>query len=116
LCEGQPISSGRIIFQPFKEGKAKEVGKAALADIDPNGRFELMTNRSGDGAVVGKHTVQVLGRYIEDDSDKAAVAAAKLPCASPENLVVEVKAGQTNSFEIKMGPKRNPQMAGPVDK
>jgi len=48
-----PVKFGSIIFQP-------EAGKVASSTINPDGTFELGTNKPGDGAIVGKHRVRVV--------------------------------------------------------
>jgi hypothetical protein len=47
---GKPLQSGIIHFVP-------EAGPAASGALDEEGRYELTTADSGDGAVVGKHRV-----------------------------------------------------------
>ena len=50
--QGQPVASGRIMFQP-------EHGRAAIGAIGPDGRYTLTTFDSGDGAVLGRHRVTI---------------------------------------------------------
>jgi hypothetical protein len=54
-----PLKFGSIIFQP-------EAGKVASSVINPDGTFELGTNKPGDGAIVGKHRVRVVSMSTQN--------------------------------------------------
>jgi len=49
---GEPLTSGAIYFLP-------QHAMAAVGGIGPDGRYELRSRRSGDGAAVGRHRVFV---------------------------------------------------------
>lgn len=51
--KGQPLKHGNILFQP-------SVGPPAKGEIGPDGSFTLSTYKKNDGAVLGKHRVQVI--------------------------------------------------------
>ncbi len=51
--KGQPLKHGNILFQP-------SVGPPAKGEIGPDGSFTLSTLKNKDGAVIGKHRVQVI--------------------------------------------------------
>jgi hypothetical protein len=53
LFRGEPLSHGSVLFQP-------DVGPPATGTIQPDGSFVLSTYRSGDGAVLGRHRVEVV--------------------------------------------------------
>ena len=53
LVDGKPLGQAGVTFTPV------EGGRPAWATTDANGRFELTTLRSGDGAFVGEHVVTV---------------------------------------------------------
>ena len=59
--KSQPVKFGSIIFQP-------EAGKVASSVIKPDGTFELVTNKPGDGAIIGKHRVRVVSLSSQDPS------------------------------------------------
>jgi len=51
LYHGKPLEFGRVVFQP-------QVGPPATGTIQPDGTFRLTTDQS-DGAVIGKHQVEI---------------------------------------------------------
>jgi hypothetical protein len=61
--KSQPVKFGSVIFQP-------ETGKVASSIINPDGTFELWTNKQGDGAIIGKHRVRVVSLTTQDPSYK----------------------------------------------
>ena len=100
LCEGKPVPFAKVQFNPqAAEGsKSAEVGKPGFAFADKDGKFVLSTYGEGDGAVVGKHTV-------------TAVPDSAHPCDCHSDditplMEVEVKAGQTNEFEVQVPLKK----------
>lgn len=52
--DGTPLKRGSIKFVP-------EHGRPSFGEIDPDGRFKLTCYEGGDGALPGKHRVQVDG-------------------------------------------------------
>lgn len=88
--QGQGVANASVTFAPSGEGGL--VGKSALGATDASGNFVLSTYQNEDGAVVGKHKVAV---------SSADDLQYKLPGASPEGLMLEVKAGE-NNFEIEL--------------
>jgi len=50
--DGRPMGKLSVAFMPTQ-------GKVATGETDSEGRFTLMTNTPGDGAVVGTYTVSV---------------------------------------------------------
>ncbi len=51
--KGQPLKHGNVLFQP-------SVGPPAKGEIGPDGSYTLSTYKKNDGAVLGKHRVQVI--------------------------------------------------------
>lgn len=100
LCEGKPVPFAKVQFNPKAEEGAKsaEVGKPGFAFADKDGRFVLSTYGTGDGAVIGKHTV-------------TAVPDPQHPCNCHSDditplMEVEVKDGQKNEFEVQVPLKK----------
>jgi hypothetical protein len=52
LYQGKSLTFGGVLFQP-------DDGPLARGKIEPDGTFRLSTYRDGDGAVLGKHRVQI---------------------------------------------------------
>ncbi len=61
--EGEPVPVGTVRFWP-------QSGRPATGDLDEQGRFELTTFESGDGALVGSHTVTIDAHVVEGAAPK----------------------------------------------
>ena len=100
LCEGKPVPFAKVQFNPKAADGSKSaiVGKPGFAFADKDGKFVLSTYGDGDGAVIGKHVV-------------TAVPDPEHPCNCHSDditplMEVEVKAGQTNEFEVQVPLKK----------
>lgn len=106
-CKGVPMTGGLLIFSPQrdpqKSGTGMNLGKPSQAIIQPDGSFTMSTYGDEDGAVIGKHRVELNLAVLEDgDPEQPCRYAAK-------DLFVEVKPGE-NHLEIDLaGP--SPQTA-----
>lgn len=111
--QGQPVSGGSLVFGPIGTGKG-EVGKPGIAQVGPDGSFEVTTYREGDGAVIGKHTVSFsppsmvvqetpAESHVEEDADAPAQPYAGLV---PHPMEVEIKRGE-NEITLELGPPTN---------
>lgn len=107
--QGQPVSGGSLVFGPIGTGNG-EVGKPGIAEVGPDGSFEVTTYSEGDGAVIGKHTVSYsppptvvqetpAESHVEEDPDAPAQPYAGLV---PQPSEVEVKRGE-NDFTLDLG-------------
>jgi hypothetical protein len=56
-CEGSPVTSGTITFNPIAEDAVGTPGKSATGKIGADGTFVLTTYKAGDGAIIGMHNV-----------------------------------------------------------
>lgn len=101
-CNGEPMSAGLLIFSPQRDpdadSKQMNLGKPAQAIIQSDGSFVMATYESNDGAVIGKHRVELNLAVLEDDDPEQ-------PCkyAIP-GLIVEVTPGE-NHLEIDLANK-----------
>lgn len=110
-CQGNPVTAGRIIFQP-DDGR-----RPASGIIGPDGSYRLTTFAPGDGAFIGKHRVSINAMRVVGgpgaDFDNPAAAAFAQPSriewlvpekyANPEtsNLAAEVKPGKNDiNFDL----------------
>lgn len=100
--EGKPVPNGSVVSLP--EGDKP----SATGDIKPDGSYELTTYSSGDGAVLGKHTLMVIavedhsGRLPEERSATPALIIPKKYTSFPTSgLSIDVKAGE-NSFDFEL--------------
>lgn len=98
---GQPLAGANIFFVTDK-------GPRASADTDSQGRYRLMTYRTGDGAVPGDFNVGI-SKYVADP------ATAKDPVPGMKNEIPEkygnpttsglsakVVAGKSNEFNFDL--------------
>lgn len=69
LCNGEPIPTGLVVFEPIPEPGTdlKESGRSASGMIEPDGTYVLSTYKGTDGAIVGRHRVMVFAPALEDD-------------------------------------------------
>src|SRR6185503_13088729 len=90
-----------VFFEPLQTGKKALVGKQGFAYADAEGKFNISTYGTHDGAVIGHHRVRVGPPHGEDHP--------KFKCAcvlNPEIDVMEVdiKKGK-NEFELVLKKK-----------
>src|SRR5688572_16770792 len=79
---GEPVRGVFVVFHPQpREGSIEAPTRAAMAQVDDDGRYSLSTNVEGDGAAVGKHKVSIV----------AVQRGAQPPGNVPPNYMVEVK-------------------------
>jgi hypothetical protein len=131
VCKGQPVAGGSITFSPLAETAGPETGKAATASVGADGTFVLTTQRSFDGAIVGKHRVQytppeegneeessdelmteetaatVKDRARNQQQLQQRAAKRRLQCVQRSEVVVEVKSDGQNDFTIELTPAGN---------
>src|SRR5436190_22388546 len=55
LIDGEPLKFGGVMFVP-------ENGRSSSGTLDANGHFALTCYTDNDGALIGKHKVQVFGQ------------------------------------------------------
>jgi len=55
--KGQPVPGARVVFHPAESTSVKD---AAFAETGPQGRFQLVMQGSGPGAVPGDYIVTVM--------------------------------------------------------
>jgi len=55
---GKPVTKGSVIFTPV-QGKGGDTGQNAVGQLGSDGSYELTTFDTGDGAILGQHTVTV---------------------------------------------------------
>lgn len=65
--KGQPVTSGHIVFTP-SAAKEGEAGHAATGEISSDGTYVMTTFNTGDGAILGQHTVTVTVREKGDEN------------------------------------------------
>ncbi len=84
--QGQPVAGADVMFTPTE-------GKPSHGITDEEGRYELTTEKPGDGAWIGTHQVTV------QKMERVAGAAADDPYAKMEN-VLPAKYAQGSSLTV----------------
>lgn len=104
---GQPVSSGSVMFSPVSSADKKQPGKPGAGDVGTDGSYTLTTYRQGDGAVIGKHRVTYAPPALELDEaqHKEDSPPPKNPFEGfiPKTQEVEVKSG-SNTIDIELVP------------
>jgi hypothetical protein len=91
--KGQPVTRGRIKFEP--DG----FGRQAAGQLNPDGTFELTTDKPGDGVIAGNHRVTVAGTGIKSPKDALATKWAN---RAASGLNADVDADHTEfNFELR---------------
>jgi len=83
--KGEPVTAGEILFMP-DESKGT-TGPPALGSISSDGSYEMSTEESGDGAIVGVHKVGIVGRDPKPVDQGKAITDA-----SPADDILKAKA------------------------
>ena len=96
--DGQPLSTGKVMFAPVSASDAIESGKPAMGRLQPDGTFELSTYKQGDGAVVGSHWVTIYGPRKNEAEFPPGVP--EFERVSVREGTMDVVTGQDNHFEI----------------
>jgi len=96
------IPKGGIAVVRFEvaSGSSPEVRKAASADIEPDGSYELMTMRPGDGAFYGEYDVVFTIRKSYRDDKSLVAEKYTLASSSPFRRTVD-SASHVYDFEIE---------------
>lgn len=104
--DGQPAKElvGCSVVFEATGADGKPVG--AIGEVDAEGRFELTTNRPGDGAPVGANKVALNARWRggSERPDPLPVLD-KYANTSTSGLTVEVKSGGNDDVKITVEPK-----------
>jgi len=83
----------KVYFEPVRDGP-QAIRKVASGDIRPDGSFELMTRRPGDGVIPGKY--KVLFAVEQTYGGRESVLPARYSSV------------EETPFEVTVEPRRNP--------
>jgi hypothetical protein len=83
---GKPVTGGSVVFTPVG-GTQSSAARIATGQIESDGSYTLTTFDTGDGAVLGQHTVTVESRPTGEEFKKLNLKpdgriAYKLPKAT----------------------------------
>jgi hypothetical protein len=88
--DGNPLRGGKIEFTPVAKGQP------AVGLIQPDGTFQLSTNRENDGAMAGGYRITVLGERAAEDR------TPRMIYSGPEDFIIDVLPGQDNEVPINI--------------
>jgi hypothetical protein len=90
LIDGQPLKYGYIRFIP-------QGARASGGGLDENGKFVLGCSEAADGAVCGKHRVEVMAQKPLSETKIEWLAPKKYANQSTSGLTYEVIGGTENA-------------------
>ena len=100
VIDGEPLKYGTVVFVP-------ELGRQSTGPIDENGAFTLTCYEPGDGALIGKHRVEVLAGQSLSSTSLKWHAPKKYSERKTSDLTQQVD-GPMDSVEIKLTWKGSP--------
>ena len=100
LYQGQPLRFGSVLFQ-------SAAGPPATGIIQPDGTFQLSTYGKNDGAVIGKHQVQIT--CYESQDPQARPAASEGESGRGRSLIPEKYSSYTTSgIQVEVTARNEP--------
>jgi hypothetical protein len=97
--KGQPLAKGVVEFE------ARDYGRSASGDLQPDGTFVLTTFKDGDGVVPGRHRVFVTGTGLPGktaNKKSRELVPVKYTQPNTSGLTAEVDRDHTEfAFELK---------------
>jgi hypothetical protein len=106
--DGQPVPYTHITFVPQGSAGNANPGPGSTAICDDTGKFQLKTVRGDDGAVVGKHSVQISStgppRPTSGDTDMGPPPKEAFPARFNVNseLTFEVPEDGSTTADFKL--------------
>lgn len=85
LIDGEPLRFGSIVFVP-------EEGRQSSGTLDSEGRFKLTCLTPNDGAIIGKHRIQVLAGETINETTFRVHAPMKYAVLSTSGLSEDIQA------------------------
>lgn len=104
LPDGQPLTSGRVVFLPLGELMIESSGP-----IGPDGTFSLSTGVSGEGAPAGEFRVKL----VPDDS-KIAAARPGTRSTGPRKLPFPPQYADEETSGLRVTVKPEPNDLPPI--
>ena len=104
LDDGKPLTRGLVVFERVDGGPPI----SARGDVGADGRFELSTEKPGDGVPAGKYKVLINPLDLSDvpDEQKKLPFDAKYMKFETSGLECEVKSGGTEFPITVTRPKK----------
>jgi hypothetical protein len=102
--DGEPLSRVNLRFVPEQPG-----GSPSFGGTNASGQYKLLFNAKRQGAMLGKHIVEIEPASVETDENGKPLPTAKIVAipkkyAKAGSLVAEVKAG-SNTVDFQLVSK-----------
>lgn len=94
LIDGQPLKYGAVVFVP-------EGGRSSFGTLDSEGHFALTCFTPNDGALPGKHRIQVVARETINNTTARIHAPLKYGELQTSGLSEEIKSS-TDALVIQL--------------
>lgn len=105
--DGAPARAGFVTFQP--DTSQQTIGNPAMSTITENGSFDLSTQDSGDGAIVGFHKVGIVVYAPEPIAEESV--------ADPQAAPREFLAAKSQKGSVRgRGASKQAKAEGPTMK
>jgi hypothetical protein len=94
LIDGQPLKKGFVRFIP-------ESGRASSGELNAEGRFQLSTFEDHDGALLGKHQVEIIAVENPTAQSVRYLTPVKYRNAETSGIAIEITKPEP-ALEIKL--------------
>jgi hypothetical protein len=104
--DGEPLSGAVVGFEPIAVEGQLEAGYGSYAKTDDDGRYQLLSLKKEDGALVGRHRVSVSTVVGREGPNGEILGLTKERVPSRYNndteLVIEVPPGGTDQANLEL--------------
>jgi hypothetical protein len=94
LIDGKPLERGSIKFIP-------QIGRASAGNINKDGRFSLGCFAKNDGAVIGRHAIEIFAVEPIGSNKEQHYVPEKYGNSATSGLTQEIK-GPTNDLTVEL--------------
>ena len=79
--DGAPVAEARVGFEPVRQGEGPNAGPGSYGKTDQQGRYQLKSLHSDDGAVIGPHVVRITTLQVKESPETGyeIVAEEQIP-------------------------------------
>ena len=106
LYNGRAVPNATVIFHPIGETAEQLQKMRPYDDADADGRFELKTYVTGDGAPPGDYEVAIIAMAGGADRESGTAASGSAP-SLPRALVQKYADHKQSGIKVKVVPGEN---------
>jgi hypothetical protein len=103
--EGKPLTGVVAAFSPTERSSKAKKAYPAIGVVDADGSFRMTTFRQDDGVHPGEYVVTFTPwRRLVDDgaAPESGPVPAKYRNLKTSDLIIEVRAGEANTFQFDL--------------